>query len=77
MDKQAHTNITSALADTNAQHHSIFKELFRGRKYEILWIPERMMAPFTLRGNQLRKMCLAVEEARPECKDERLFLLQK
>ena len=24
-----------------------------------------MMAPFTLRGNQLRKMCLAVEETRP------------
>ena len=43
----------------------------------MLWIPERMMAPFTLRGNQLRKMCLAVEETRPENKDVRLFLLQK
>ena len=36
-----------------------------------------MMAPFTLRGNQARKMCLAVEETRPENKDVRLFLLQK
>ena len=36
-----------------------------------------MTAPFTLRGNQPRKMCLAVEETRPENNDVRLFFCCK